>query len=114
MSGLGVIEIPVLGNINLSSIDSAFSSIVELLGNGLLGTAAGGDAQKLIDHRTDLCVGGDKKKPYQRSYGDLECVYALLQFINNSILFLIHLIEMLCLVLVLLTKTLLLRLFTLI
>lgn len=87
MPGLGVIELDIKVTkitINLTSVDNAFSSIVESLGNGLLGTAAGGDAQKLIDHRTDLCVGGDKKKPYQRSYGDLECVYALLQFIGND------------------------------
>ncbi len=82
MPGLGTIEIPVLGDLNLSSIDNAFSSIVDLLGNALLGLA-GGDAAKIIDHKGDLCSDG-KKKAYKRADGDLECVYALLQFIGND------------------------------
>ncbi|MBE6748786.1 MAG: hypothetical protein E7557_06105 [Ruminococcaceae bacterium] len=82
MPGLGVIEIPVLGNLNLSSIDSAFSSIVNLLGNWLLGLLAGGDAQTLIDNRTKLCVNGNKNDPYSRADGDLEVVYALLDFVG--------------------------------
>ncbi len=82
MPGLGTIPIPVLGDLNLSSIDNAFSSIVDLLGNALLGLA-GGDAAKIIDHKGDLCSDG-KKKAYKRADGELECVYALLQFIGND------------------------------
>ena len=68
MPGIGVIEIPVLGELDLSSIDNAFSSIVEFLGKTILGIA-GGDAKILINHRTDLCKDGNKKTPYQRSHG---------------------------------------------
>jgi len=64
--------------------DTALSDVVSLLGNGLLSTVAGGDAQTLIDHRTDLCVNGNKNDPYQRSDGDLEVVYALLNFLGNE------------------------------
>ena len=64
--------------------DTALSDVVSLLGNGTLNTVAGGDAQTLIDHRTDLCVDGDKNNPYQRSDGDLEVVYALLNFLGNE------------------------------
>ncbi len=84
MPGLGTIEIPVLGDLDLTSIDNAFSSIVDLLGNGTLGFLAGGDAQDLIDERTRLCVNGDKNNPYSRADGDLECAYALLDFIGND------------------------------
>ena len=87
MPGLGVIDenlVVIKIKLNLTSIDTALSDVVSLLGNGLLSTVAGGDAQKLIDHRTDLCVGGNKNDPYQRSDGDLEVVYALLQFLGNE------------------------------
>ena len=51
MPGLGVIDenlVVIKNNLNLTSIDTALSDVVSLLGNGLLSTVAGGDAQKLI------------------------------------------------------------------
>lgn len=76
MPGLGVIEIPVLGNLDLTSIDRALSSVHSLLGKGILGFLAGGDAQVLIDNRGYLNV--------QRSGGDLNVFYALLGFLGND------------------------------
>ena len=88
MPGLGVVidEDVVVMKIKLdfSSIDSAISDIVSLLNNGLLSTVAGGDAQTLIDNRTRLCYNGDKNTPYKRSHGDLQVVYALLDFLGND------------------------------
>ncbi len=88
MPGLGVVidEDVVVMKIKLdfSSIDSAISDIVTLLNNGLLSTVAGGDAQTLIDNRTRLCYNGDKNTPYKRSHGDLQVVYALLDFLGND------------------------------
>jgi len=82
----GLVDLGEINGIltNLTSIDTALSDVVSLLGNGLLSTVAGGDAQTLIDHRTDLCVNGNKNDPYQRSDGDLEVVYALLNFLGNE------------------------------
>ena len=81
MPGIGVIEIPVLGNLDLSSIDRALSSVHSLLGNGLLGFLAGGDAQVLIDNRDQLKYNGHV---VQRSDGNLQVVYQLLQFLGND------------------------------
>lgn len=76
MPGLGTISIPVLGSLNLTSIDNALSSVYKLLGNALVGAVAisVSDIKKLTSNKGYLDV--------QRSDGDLEVVYGLLNFIG--------------------------------
>ncbi len=85
MPGLGTMDLSVLGSLDLTSIDRALQSVVDLLGGSTLGFLAGGDAQTLIDESKRLTTNNKKGgTAYQRSNGDLECVYALLDFLGND------------------------------
>ena len=76
MPGLGTINIPVLGDLNLTSVDNALSSVYGLLDNFIIKAAAVSikDVKALTNNRSKLDVS--------RSDGDLECVYALLNFVG--------------------------------
>lgn len=76
MPGLGKLSIPVLGDLDLTSIDNALSSVYKLLGNGLIGFVAVSvsDIKKLTNNKGYLNVS--------RSDGDLEAVYGLLNFLT--------------------------------
>ena len=73
MPGLGTMDLSVLGELNLTSIDNAVSSIYNLLNNGLLGIVQG-DVAKLRANRNLLNV--------QRSGGDLNVAYALFNYLG--------------------------------
>lgn len=73
MPGLGTMDLSVLGELNLTSIDNAVSSIYNLLNNGLLGIVRG-DVAKLRSNRNLLNV--------QRSGGDLNVAYALFNYLG--------------------------------
>ena len=81
MPGLGKMDLSILGSLDLTSVDAALTSVHDLLGGFLLGLLAGGDAQTLINKRDELKYEGHV---VQRSDGDLQVVYQLLQFLGNS------------------------------
>ena len=71
MPGLGVIDenlVVIKIKLNLTSIDTALSDVVSLLGNGTLNTVAGGDAQTLIDHRKRNFSPLVRQRCYARSW----------------------------------------------
>ena len=81
MPGLGKMDLSVLGSLDLTSIDAALTSVHDLLGGTLLGLLAGGDAKTLMNKKDELKYNGHV---VQRSDGDLQVVYQLLQFLGNS------------------------------
>lgn len=76
MPDLGVMDLSVLGTLDLTSVDSAVSSIYDLLDNSLLAIVTG-DVANLRSNR-------DLLKGVQRSGGDLEVIYALLNYLGAS------------------------------
>ena len=83
MPGLGVIDedfVVIKLKLDLTSIDSALRDIYSLLDGNLPGTA-GGDVEKLAKERGRLRVDGHT---VQRSDGDLQVLYCLLDFLMND------------------------------
>ena len=79
MPGLGVIDLSVLGKLDLTSIDNALASVYDLLDS----TAVGGLAISVPDVKA-LKNGGAELKGVKRSGGDLNVVYALLNFLGHK------------------------------
>ena len=79
MPGLGTMDLSVLGTLDLTSIDNALSSIYDLLDNGLIGAFA-----LTIPDLGDLADGKSHLKDVQRSGGDLNVIYALLNFLGDD------------------------------
>ncbi len=76
MPDLGVIDLSVLGELNLTSVNNLFSSFHDLLDNGLL-AIVGGDVGNLRANRSML-------DGVTREQGDLAALYALLGYLGSS------------------------------
>ncbi len=77
MPGLGTVDLSVLGELNLTSIDNAVSSIYNLLNNGTVGFLA-----VSVTDLKNLTAGKNLLKGVQRSGGDLNVAYALFNYLG--------------------------------
>lgn len=77
MPGLGVMDLSVLGELDLTSIDSAVSSIYNLLNNSTVGFLA-----VSVTDLKNLTAGKNLLKGVQRSGGDLNVAYALFNYLG--------------------------------
>ena len=83
MPGLGVIDedlVVIKINLDLTSIDTTLSDVYDLLDGSLPGLA-GGDVKTLANQKDKLRYDGHT---VQRSDGDLQVVYCLLDFLGNT------------------------------
>jgi len=74
-----VMDLSVLGSIDLTSVDGLLSSLYDLLNGFLVGTVA-----VSVPDLKGLVNGKDNLKNVQRSGGDLNVVYALLNFLGDD------------------------------
>ncbi len=79
MPGLGTMDLSILGTLDLTSIDNALSSIYDLLNNSTIGFVA-----VSVSDVKNLKNGKDHLKNVQRSGGDLNVIYALLNFLGDD------------------------------
>ncbi len=79
MPGLGTMDLSILGKLDLTSIDNALSSIYDLLNGSTVGFVA-----VSVSDLKNLTNGKDNLKNVRRSGGDLNVVYALLNFLGDD------------------------------
>lgn len=81
-----VLDIPVIGTIDLTSTDAALNSIYDLTGNWLYGSLTVGDLVVLEDHRGDIAsvrrttTGNDSEG---EPYTDIQVIRSLVTYLSN-------------------------------
>ncbi len=81
-----VLDIPVIGTIDLTSTDAALNSIYDLTGNWLYGRLTVGDLVVLEDHRGDIAsvrrttTGNDSEG---EPYTDIQVIRSLVTYLSN-------------------------------
>ena len=79
LADMDVLDLSILGKIDLTSVDGLLSSIYDLLTNSTVGFVA-----VSVSDLKNLTNGADHLKDVRRSGGDLNVVYALLNFLGDD------------------------------